>query len=55
MHGPRGPARYHSMMRRYDPSEIEPKWQAVWEREQLFKAAEEDDGRPRFYKLHMFP
>jgi leucyl-tRNA synthetase len=43
------------MMRRYDPSEIEPKWQAVWERDQLFKAVEEDDGRPRFYKLHMFP
>jgi leucyl-tRNA synthetase len=42
-------------MRRYDPSEIEPKWQAVWERDQVFKAVEHDDGRPRFYKLHMFP
>jgi leucyl-tRNA synthetase len=48
-------ARYHLQMRRYDPSEIEPKWQAVWERDQIFKAVEEDDGRPRFYKLHMFP
>lgn len=48
-------ARYHSKMRRYDPGEIEPKWEAVWEGEQLFRAVEEDDGRPRFYKLHMFP
>jgi leucyl-tRNA synthetase len=42
-------------MDRYNPSEIEPKWQAVWEKEGLFQAVEEDDGRPRFYKLHMFP
>jgi leucyl-tRNA synthetase len=42
-------------MARYDPSEIEPKWQAVWERDRLFEAVENDDGRPRFYKLHMFP
>src|SRR5207249_4992938 len=48
-------ARYHSKMRRYEPAEIEPKWQAVWEHEQLFRAVEKDDGRQRFYKLHMFP
>jgi leucyl-tRNA synthetase len=42
-------------MDRYNPSEIEPKWEAVWEKEGLFQAVEEDDGRPRFYKLHMFP
>src|SRR5437899_3846573 len=42
-------------MRRYDPSGIEPKWEADWERDGLFRAVEEDDGRPRFYKLHMFP
>jgi leucyl-tRNA synthetase len=52
--GGAGP-RYHSKMRRYEPAEIEPKWQAVWERDDLFKAVEEDDGRPRYYKLHMFP
>jgi leucyl-tRNA synthetase len=40
---------------RYDPSEIEPKWQAVWEKEGLHRASEDDDGRPRFYKVHMFP
>jgi leucyl-tRNA synthetase len=43
------------MMRRYEPGEIEPKWQAEWERERAFQAVEEDDGRPRYYKLHMFP
>src|SRR2546428_3822235 len=41
-------------MRRYEPSEIEPKWQAVWERDEVFRAVD-DDGRPCFYKLHMFP
>jgi leucyl-tRNA synthetase len=44
-----------SQSRPYRPSEIEPKWQAVWEQEGLYRAVEEDDGRPRFYKLHMFP
>jgi leucyl-tRNA synthetase len=27
----------------------------VWEQDGLYRASEEDDGRPRFYKLHMFP
>ncbi|MEX0833060.1 MAG: leucine--tRNA ligase [Actinomycetota bacterium] len=42
-------------MRRYDPHEIEPKWQARWEEEGLYTAAEEEDGRPKFYALDMFP
>jgi leucyl-tRNA synthetase len=42
-------------MRPYKPEEIEPKWQAIWEEESLFRAVEEDDGRPRFYALDMFP
>jgi len=42
-------------MQPYDPSEIEPKWQEAWEREGVFRAVEEEDGRERFYKLHMFP
>jgi leucyl-tRNA synthetase len=41
--------------RTYDPSQIEPKWQSVWEEREAFRAVEDDDGRPRFYKLHMFP
>jgi leucyl-tRNA synthetase len=42
-------------MRRYEPSEIEPKWQAVWERDGVFRAVDDDGGRPPYYKLHMFP
>jgi len=43
-------------MRPYRPQEIEPKWQAAWERDGLFRADDSpEDGRERFYKLHMFP
>jgi leucyl-tRNA synthetase len=41
---------------RYDPAEIEPRWQAAWEREGLYRASEDaNDPRPRFYALDMFP
>src|SRR5436190_10324862 len=30
-------------MRRYDPSEIEPRWEAAWEQTGAFWAADEDD------------
>ena len=44
------------MTRRYDASEIEPKWQRVWEEEDLYRASDDpDDPRPRFYALDMFP
>jgi leucyl-tRNA synthetase len=43
-------------MRRYDASEIEPKWQKVWEEEGLYRASDDpDDPRPRFYALDMYP
>jgi leucyl-tRNA synthetase len=43
-------------MRKYDASEIEPKWQRVWEEEGLYRASDDpDDPRPRFYALDMFP
>jgi leucyl-tRNA synthetase len=42
--------------RRYDASEIEPKWQQVWADERLDEASEDPaDDRPRFYALDMFP
>ena len=45
-----------AMSRRYDASEIEPKWQRVWEEEGLYRASEDpQDPRPRFYALDMFP
>ncbi len=44
------------MARRYDASEIEPKWVKVWEEEGLYRASEDpDDPRPPFYALDMFP
>ena len=40
----------------YRPGDIEPKWQAAWERDGVFRAVDDpNDSRPRFYKLHMFP
>jgi len=41
---------------RYDPHTIEPKWQAVWERERTWEVSNEDvDGRPKSYVLEMLP
>lgn len=41
-------------MRRYNPAEIEPKWQQVWE-EQQASAAIDIDSRPKIYVSPMFP
>jgi leucyl-tRNA synthetase len=38
----------------YDPSQIEPKWQAFWEKNQTFRA-EIDRSKPKYYVLDMFP
>ncbi|MBT3362630.1 MAG: leucine--tRNA ligase [Chloroflexi bacterium] len=38
----------------YDPLQIEPKWQAKWEADGLYKVAD-DDPRPKWYGLTMFP
>ncbi|MEO0326552.1 MAG: class I tRNA ligase family protein, partial [Myxococcota bacterium] len=46
------------MAERYEPSGIEPKWQAYWEREDTFRTpslAELSEHRPRRYVLDMFP
>jgi leucyl-tRNA synthetase len=43
-------------MRRYDASEIEPKWVKIWEQEGRHRASEDPaDPRPKFYALDMFP
>ena len=51
--------RYHlaAMSRRYDASEIEPKWQRVWEEEGLYRGLRgpRRTPGPRFYALDMFP
>ncbi len=41
-------------MSRYEPSEIEPRWQERWQQEQTF-AAVEDPDKPKYYTLCMFP
>ncbi len=38
----------------YDPAQIEPKWQAYWERHQTFRAPELPSG-DKIYVLDMFP
>jgi len=39
---------------RYNPQEIEPRWQAYWEEHQCFKTLD-DTGLPKYYVLDMFP
>ncbi len=38
----------------YDPQVIEPKWQAYWAEQNLYRTPE-DSARPKFYCLEMFP
>ncbi len=41
---------------RYNPAEIEPKWQARWEADAALYAAEPHDcGKPKYYVLEMLP
>lgn len=51
--GIRADAKGFGMEERYDAGGIEGKWQAHWEKEQTFKAAQ--DGRDKYYLLEMFP
>ncbi|MBN2908592.1 leucine--tRNA ligase [Polycladomyces sp. WAk] len=41
-------------MRTYQPSEIEPKWQAVWQERRMHRT-DEDRDKPKFYALEQFP
>jgi leucyl-tRNA synthetase len=41
---------------RYDPAEIEPRWQQRWdENPELYRAEPESTGRPKYYVLEMLP
>lgn len=42
------------MESRYNPTEIEPKWQTSWAKQGL-DATPEDTNKPKFYALSMFP
>lgn len=41
-------------MQRYNPKEIEPKWQASWETDKIYEASE-DKTKPKRYVLEYFP
>src|SRR3990167_5041309 len=41
-------------MRRYNPKEIEPKWQRIWQETKIDRAAE-DKAKPKRYVLEYFP
>ena len=41
-------------MSRYPFAEVEPRWQAHWEKHGSFRTRQEP-GRPKFYCLDMFP
>jgi leucyl-tRNA synthetase len=48
--------RNDSEPRRYNPAEIEPKWQAIWDADASLYAAEPHDcGKPKYYCLEMLP
>jgi leucyl-tRNA synthetase len=42
-------------MDRYDPKQIEPKWQALWAEEGSWEVSNEPDERPRAYVCEMLP
>ena len=42
------------MSEKYNPQEIEPKWQQKWAEDRLYEVRE-DDPRPKWYALTMFP
>jgi leucyl-tRNA synthetase len=41
------------MSRRYNPSEIEPKWQSVWDEQQTYRADLTSD-KPKYFAMSMF-
>jgi leucyl-tRNA synthetase len=42
------------MKQSYYPQEIEKKWQKIWDENKVFKT-ENDNGKPKYYALSMFP
>jgi len=44
-----------SSVREYDYKEIEPKWHAKWEKDNIFKTENKVEGRENYYILEMLP
>src|SRR6202000_752310 len=47
-------ARYPKRSERYNARETEPRWQRQWDEKAIF-ASKNDDPRPKYYVLEMFP
>lgn len=41
-------------MKRYNPSQIEPKWQKIWDEQKTYKA-HDSSKKPKYYALSFFP
>lgn len=42
-------------MKQYNPSQIEPKWQRTWQKNNTYKADLQDSTKPKFYGFAMLP
>ncbi len=42
-------------MKRYNPTEIEPKWQKIWEQNGTYKVNFSDHSKPKYYGMSMLP
>jgi leucyl-tRNA synthetase len=42
-------------MKQYEPRNIEPKWQGLWQETHLYQAIDDDTTRPKYYMLTEFP
>ena len=51
----RRPGRRAHRIERYDPTSIEPRWQARWDELGLYRTDLHDTSRPQFYLLTMYP
>jgi len=40
-------------MQRYNPKELEPKWQKIWDEQQIYKA-DLSSGKPKYFAMSMF-
>ena len=43
------------IMKRYSPTEIEPKWQQIWEQNGTYKVDFSDHSKPKYYGMSMLP
>src|SRR3954454_23184451 len=43
------------METRYEPHEIERKWQQVWADEHTWEVSNDPDGRPKYYVVELLP